>query len=64
MIKTNYSKRRRSSSNLSQKSTTSSNQMYISNYQKYNKEVYNKIPSFELIDKNKNKIFRLYSKTE
>ena len=55
MIKTNYSKRRRSSSNLSQKSTTSSNQMYISNYQKYNKEVYNKIPSFELIDKNKNK---------
>ena len=56
MIKTNYSKRRRSSSNLSQKSTNSSNQMYYSNYQKSNKEIYNQIPSFELIDKNKNKI--------
>ena len=55
MIKTNYSKRRRSSSNLSQKSTNSSNQMYYSNYQRSNKEIYNKIPSFELIDKNKNK---------
>ena len=53
MIKTNYSERRRSSVNSSQKSTTPSNQIYISNYQRIDRKLYNKIPSFELNDKNK-----------
>ena len=46
MIKTNYSERRRSSVNSSQKSTTPSNQIYISKYQRIDRKLYNKIPSF------------------
>ena len=65
MIKTNYSLRRKSNfslksgsklksnSSVRSNSTRTTNPMYLSTYQRSNREVYDRIPSYDLIGKNK-----------